>query len=142
MAGNNAVSVVNTATNQVISTVSLNGGGQSYGIAVSPNGQRVYVTMIGTDRVAVINANTTTDTYALGPTVAVGADPAGIALTADGSRAYVGNWTSGTVSVLNTSTATPTVMSTIPVDTVPAYRGGVPGRVAGVCVGCDSATCR
>ena len=46
--GSNGVSVINTATNQVVGAVSLTGG-QSYGIAVSPDGQRVYVTMTGTN---------------------------------------------------------------------------------------------
>jgi len=90
----------------------------------------VYVTMTGTSRVAVINANTTTNTYTLGPTVAVGSVPAGIALSADGSRAYVANWGSGTVSVLNTSAATPTVVSTVTVGANPAFVAvGPNGRV-------------
>ena len=74
--GYNGVSVLNTATNQVVGAVSLTGG-QSYGIAVSPDGQRVYVTTSGTNGVAVINANTTTNTYTLASTVAVGATPGG-----------------------------------------------------------------
>lgn len=119
VAGNNGVSVVDTATNQVITTVSLNGGGQSYGIAVAPDGQRVYVTMTGTNQVAVINANTTTNTYTLGSTVPVGTSPRGITLNENGSRAYVANWTSGTVTVLDTSTATPALVSTISVGTNP-----------------------
>ena len=119
VAGNGSVSVINTATNQVITTVSTNGGGQSYGIAVAPNGQRVYVTMTGTNRVAVINANTAANTYTLGPTVAVGSTPAGIALNGDGSRAYVANWNSGTVSVLDTSATTPTVIRPITVGASP-----------------------
>jgi YVTN family beta-propeller protein len=121
VAGDNAVSVINTVTNQVVGTVSLNGGGQSYGLAVSPDGQRVYVSLIGTNQVSVINANTATDTYTLGPSLAVGANPVGIALNADGSRAYVANWGSGTVTVLNTATATPTVVSTVSVGAGAAY---------------------
>ena len=121
VAGNDAVSVINTATNQVVTSVSLNGGGQAYGIAVAPSGNRVYVTTIGTGRVSVINVNTTANTYALGATVAVDANPVGIALSADGTRAYVANWGSGTVTVLNTSTATPTLVSRVAVGTGAAY---------------------
>ena len=117
--GYNGVSVINTATNQVVGTVGLTGG-DSYGIAVSPDGQRVYVTMTGTNRVAVINANTTTNTYTLASTVAVGATPGAIALNTDGSRAYVANYYGNSVSVLNTSgTGTPTVVSTVAVGANP-----------------------
>jgi YVTN family beta-propeller protein/VCBS repeat-containing protein len=112
VAGTNGVSVINTATNQVVGTIALTGG-QSYGIAVAPNGGRVYVTMSGTSQVATINANTTTNTYTLASTIAVGTTPTAITLNADGTRAYVANYSSNTVSILNTSTTTPTVVSTV-----------------------------
>ena len=122
MAGNGGVSVINTATNQVITTVATSAG-DSYGIAVSPsaNGQhRVYVTNAATNTVRVINANTTTNTYTADASVTVGTAPRGIAVSADGSRAYVTNWNSNNVSVLNTSTATPTLVgSPITVGTNP-----------------------
>jgi YVTN family beta-propeller protein len=118
VAGNYGLSVINTTTNQVVGTVSLPGG-QSYGVAVSPNGQRVYVTMSGTGQLAVVNANTTNDTYTFGPTVNVGSTPSAIALNADGSRAYVANYSSNTVSILNTSTATPAILSTVAVGANP-----------------------
>ncbi|MDT5091571.1 MAG: large repetitive protein, partial [Mycobacterium sp.] len=101
VAGNNGVSVINTATNTVVGSYTT-GGGQSYGIAVSPNGQRVYVTMTGTNRVAVLNTVNTTPT--LVTTIAVGGTPAGVAVSADGTRAYVTNYGSNTMSVIDTST--------------------------------------
>jgi YVTN family beta-propeller protein/VCBS repeat-containing protein len=106
-AGNNAISVINTATNTVIATVITNGG-QSYGIATTPGSagvQRLYVSNTGNNTVSVITANTATNSYTLTGTVTgVGATPAGVAVSSDGSRAYVANWNSGNVSVINTAT--------------------------------------
>jgi YVTN family beta-propeller protein len=117
VAGNNAVSVINTSTNQVIATVNTNGG-QSYGVAVSPNGQRLYVGMTGNNRVAVIDISAATPT--LITTVAVGTTPGGLAVSADGSRVYVANFGSNSVSVINTATNT-TVGSAISVGANPAF---------------------
>ena len=121
VAGNGGVSVVNTANNQVITTV-LTTAGDSYGIAVVQTGvntHRVYVTNAANNTVRVINANTATDTYAAGGSVQVGATPRGIAVSTDGTRAYVANWAANSVSVLDTTTATPTVIRTITVGANP-----------------------
>ena len=110
VAGNGGVSVINTANNQVITTVSTTAG-DSYGIAVVQTGvntHRVYVTNAANNTVRVINANTATNTYTAGGSVQVGSTPRGIAVSADGTRAYVANWASNSVSVLDTTTATPT----------------------------------
>ena len=112
VAGNGGVSVINTANNQVITTVSTTAG-DSYGIAVVQTGvntHRVYVTNAANNTVRVINANTLINTYTAGASVQVGSTPRGIAVSADGTRAYVANWASNSVSVLNTTTATPTVV--------------------------------
>lgn len=119
VAGNNGVSVINIVTNQVVGTVTLNGG-QSSGIAVAPNGQRVYVTMSGTNKLAVINANTAINSYTVaGTPVTVGTYPTGITLSGDGSRAFVANRNSNSVTVLDISTATPTVLRTITIGSAP-----------------------
>jgi len=122
VAGNGGVSVINLATNQLITTVATSAG-DSYGIAVTPtvNGQhRVYVTNSTTNTVRVIDANITANTYTAGASVTVGSGPRGIAVSPDGSRAYVTNWTSNSVSVLDTSTATPALVgSPIAVGTNP-----------------------
>ena len=99
VSGNNAVSVINTATNAVVATITTNGG-QSYAVAVSPNGQRVYVTNTGTNRVSVIN----TATNAVIANVNVGNVPAGLSVSPDGARVYVANYGSNTVTVINTAT--------------------------------------
>ena len=77
VAGNGGVSVINTANNQVITTVSTTAG-DSYGIAVvrtDVNTHRVYVTNEGNNTVRVINANTATNTYTPGDSVQVESGP-------------------------------------------------------------------
>ena len=122
VAGNGGVSVINTANNQVITTVSTTAG-DSYGIAVVQTGvntHRVYVTNAANNTVRVLNTNTLTNTYTAGGSVQVGSTPRGIAVSADGTRAYVANWASNSVSVLNTTTTTPTLVgSPITVGTNP-----------------------
>ena len=103
VANNNTVSVINTTTNTVTNTITTNGG-QAYGIAVSPNGQRVYLTQTGNNRVSVINTATNT----VLTTIAVGSTPAGITVSPDNTRVYVANYSSNTVSVINTTTNTVT----------------------------------
>ena len=83
------------------------------GIAVSPDGNRVYVVNSGDDSVSVIDAEN--GTAAL--TIAVGHAPYGIALTADGRKAYVANASGNSVSVIDTQTQT--VTATIAVGAKP-----------------------
>lgn len=98
--GSNAVSVINTATNTVLHKVATNGG-QIYGIEISANGQRAYVTNSGKNTVSVIDTSATPTVIA---TVAVGSQPRGIVVA--GNRLYVANWGSGSVSVIDTTTNT------------------------------------
>jgi YVTN family beta-propeller protein len=101
-----AVSVIDTATNTVTATVPEVGGRP--GVAVTPDGTRVYVAN-GPSSVSVIDTATNTVTA----TVGVGDGPFGVAVTPDGARVYVPNWVSGDVSVIDT--ATNTVTTTVPV---------------------------
>ncbi|MGW0157878.1 Ig-like domain-containing protein [Mycobacterium sp. NPDC003323] len=95
--GSNAVSVVNTATNTVVHKITTNGG-QIYGIDVSADGTRAYVTNYGKNTVSVLN----TATGSVIATIGVGSRPGGVVLA--GSRLYVANGGSGTVSVIDTVT--------------------------------------
>lgn len=111
---NGTVSVIDTATNQVVATVPV--GFVPKGIAVSHNGGRVYVanacgssSSCGSNgTVSVIN----TATNILMASVSVGFAPDGIAVNPDGSRVYVANacgsssscGSNGTISVINTAT--------------------------------------
>ncbi len=120
------VSVIDTATDTVIATI-LPVGLDPTGVAVSPDGSKVYVTNnvstvspFGT--VSVIDAATNT----VSATISVGFLPEGVAVSPDGSKVYVANNSSfnpgtGTVSVIDT--ATNTVSATIPVGNQPIAFG-------------------
>ena len=121
--GASSVSVIDTATNTVITTIPV--GLHPYGVAVNASGTQAYVTNEGAHSVAVINTATNTVTA----TVQVGITPEGVAVNPAGTRVYVANWNSDTVSVIDT--ATNTVIATVAVGRCP---GGVAVNPAGTTV--------
>jgi len=109
-----SVAVVDTATRSVIAVIGV-GSASLGGIALSPDGTRVYVTN-SYNRVAVID----TRTNAVVANITVGQDPERIAVGPSENRSYrvyVTNYTSGTVSVIDT--ATNSVIATVPVQPFP-----------------------
>ena len=105
--------VASAAPNPVVSgTVSV--GYKPQGIAVTPDGSKVYVTNYGGDNVSVISTATKT---VIG-TVDVGSYPYDVAITPDGTTAYVTNHRSASVSIIDT--ATDTVTGTITPGDYPA----------------------
>jgi YVTN family beta-propeller protein len=80
---------------------SLGIGGMPYGVAMSTDGTRAYVTDIQNNRVSVVDIAT----RAVVGSIAVGKSPWGIAVGRDG-RAYVVNSDDGTLSVIDTTTNT------------------------------------
>ena len=118
-----AVSVIDKATNTVV-TVLPGPSGESgiapFGVAVTPDGSKVYVANRFSNTISVIN----TATNALAATIAVplgGGEPTGVAVAPDGSKVYVTIAASGLVAVIDTTTNT--ITATIPV-------GGIPFGVA------------
>ena len=116
--GSFTVSVIDTATDTVIATI-LPVGLVPFGVAVSPDGSKVYVTnsVSPTGTVSVIDTATNT----VSATVPVGIAPFGVAVKPDGSKVYVANQLASTVSVIDT--ATNTVSATIPVGNQPIAFG-------------------
>jgi YVTN family beta-propeller protein len=109
----NTVSVIDTGDNSVVDTVQV--GSNPSGIAVAPDGRRVYVLNAISNSVSVIK--TMNETNTLLATIPVGNGPAEVAITPDGTRAYVTNEVSNNVSVINT--ANNDVMTTVAVGTNP-----------------------
>jgi YVTN family beta-propeller protein/VCBS repeat-containing protein len=107
----NSVSVIDTNTNTVVTTIT-SVGNQPQSAAVTPNGTRLYVTNTLDNSVTVIN----TGTNAVTNTISLSNRPLGIAITPDGTRAYV-TLNAAKVAVIDTTTNT--VISTIPVGTGP-----------------------
>ncbi|WP_292379192.1 PGF-pre-PGF domain-containing protein [Methanosarcina sp. UBA289] len=97
------VYVIDTTTNTV--TARINTGSSTHGVAVSPDGTKVYVTndVSSTDNstVSIIDASINTVTA----TVPVGKWPYGIAVSPDGKKVYVANEGSNNVSVIDTATS-------------------------------------
>ncbi|MBP1821147.1 beta-propeller fold lactonase family protein [Mycobacterium sp. OAE908] len=113
--GSGTVSVINTTTNKLVdinpstTTVdSIKVGSQPSGVAVSPDGSKLYVTLRYSDSLAVVNLATPTANPTL---IKVGDSPRDVALNSDGSRAFVTNY-DGTVSVVNTTTKQVTTIAT------------------------------
>ncbi|MBI4608743.1 MAG: SBBP repeat-containing protein, partial [Candidatus Rokubacteria bacterium] len=110
------ISVIDTTANAVATTVELTIGTQAnvpFGIAVSPDGTKVFVTNLVGNFVTFIDVNPAVDP----PThtvldfdttdevqgVKVGPSPQGVAVS-HGTRLYVANAGNGTVSVIDTKT--------------------------------------
>ena len=105
--GSNVVSVIDTASNTVVHTISVANG--PYGISITPDGSTAFVSEYFGSATAVINLSTNT----VVATVPVGANPRGSAVTPDGADIWQTNLSSAFVSVI--STANDTVTATIPV---------------------------
>jgi len=96
--GDSTVSVIDTATNTVTSTVSVGLG--SYGVGVNPDGTKVYVANSGSGTVSVIDMATNKVIATLKVKIGVN----GVAVTPDGKKVYVTNSASNDVSVIDTAT--------------------------------------
>jgi YVTN family beta-propeller protein len=92
----------NTSTNFIVGTA--NAGQQSFGIAISPDSSKIYVTNPLQSSVSVIN----TSTLATTTTIALPANsfPRGIAVAPNGLTAYVALQGSSSLGVINASTNT------------------------------------
>lgn len=89
-----AVSVVNTTTRSVTSTITV--GGSLSDIAITPDGASALVSVLDQDVVKIINLSTGLVTH----TVAVGDGPQSLTISADGRYAYTANRNANTVSVI------------------------------------------
>ena len=100
------------------SVVSTTGVGHfPQGVAVSPDGTRVYVANMGatsgSGTLSVINAAVTPPSVTA--TVRVGGFPSAVAVAPGGTKVYVTNSFSNTVSVINAQSSPPAVKTTVAV---------------------------
>ena len=105
--GDGNVSVIDVATDTVVGSPFVVGGGPS-GVATSPDGQKVYVTDDGGTTMKVLDATS----GSVLATVDVGGSPVSVAVSPDGHTAYVTNFflgTTVTVVDLDTDTADGTI---------------------------------
>ncbi len=101
-AGDNTVSVIDTAKKTVVATIPV--GDEPQGVAFAPDGAAAYVTNVKDNTVSVIDTATRTQTTS----IAVGRSPQSIAaaVTPHGPRAYVPNFDDDTVTVIDLTTHT------------------------------------
>ncbi|MEU7531987.1 cytochrome D1 domain-containing protein [Saccharothrix sp. NPDC042600] len=98
------VSVLDTATDALTSTLSDAGGDSPYGVGVAFDGARGYVTNVRDNTLTVIDTPTNT----IDAAVPVGDGPAGVVVSPSGGHVYVSNYRGGTVSVVDAATLTAT----------------------------------
>ncbi|HET7504950.1 MAG TPA: beta-propeller fold lactonase family protein, partial [Kofleriaceae bacterium] len=99
-------------------------GTEPKGVAVTPDGSKVYVINNGRNTVSVID----TVSNAVVATIPVGNTPFGLAISPDGALVYVINLRGNNISVIDT--ATNTVTTTIPVGRFPASIAVTPDGAA------------
>lgn len=112
VATDSGVTVINTFSQSIVTDIPVSG--KQTGIAITPDGTRLYVTGSDVNTVSVID----TSTNNVVQTIAAGPIPTyGIAFTPDGRRAYVTNFggapTPGTVSVIDTDPTSATYNTVI-----------------------------
>jgi YVTN family beta-propeller protein len=127
--GAGTVSVVDTKAGTVTDTITVGKG--PYGVAFSPDGQRVYVTNHADNSVSVIDAKTHTVTA----TIPVGVDPWDVAVTPDAKHVYTANDGGpdpATVSDITTSSGQVSVIDGVAgASAVAARPGGAEAYTAG-----------
>jgi len=106
--GSSEITEINSANDVVFGTAPWPHGSNG-GIAVTPDGSRMYVSNHETSSVSVFDTATNVPITEIG----VGLNPIGLAITPDGTHVYVANQNSDDVSVI--ATATNTVVKTISV---------------------------
>jgi len=102
---------INTLSNSVEKTVEV--GQNPFGIAVTPDGKKLYVANSNAASVSVVD----TATGQVINKMQVGINPLRVAVTPDGSKVFVTNKVSNTVSVINT--ATDSLICNLPVGKAP-----------------------
>ena len=95
-----------TETPELVATIDIGAATTPYGIAVTPDGSKVFVSNSTAGSVSVID--TATRTVANTITSNIGSTPVGIAISPSGSTAFVGNYAAGVITAIDIATNTTT----------------------------------
>jgi YVTN family beta-propeller protein len=98
--GDNAVAVIDTATNQVIKKVAVPAG--PHGVVITPDGAKVYVSSDGATTVSVI----ATDTDSVSASIEVGMTPHGLSISPDGRHVLLSDFGADQAELIDTETDT------------------------------------
>lgn len=93
------ISVVNTATGQIIDTIAVTGAQR---MAITPDDRYIFVTRPSSNMIAVADAFTNTFVKY----IETGIFPNGVGISGDGLLAYVFNFNSSSLSIINIATLT------------------------------------
>jgi LPXTG-motif cell wall-anchored protein len=113
-----SVSVIDVATNLLVTTVGTGGNG-TWAVQPTPDGAFVYASNGGSNTITVIDAATNTVFETIGTSLPGNtlSQPFQLRFTPDGRRAYVSNQLGNSVVVIDTHAAA--VVSSVPVGTLP-----------------------
>lgn len=120
----NTVWELNTASNTI--TTSVGTGSNPFGVAVTPDGNRLYV-VSNSSGVFVYDATISPPSFITN--IGIGGNGIEVAVTPDGTRAYVAQQNFG-VRVVDNSTAPPSLLTTVPVSGFPFGVAITPDSVA------------
>ncbi|MFI5828722.1 PxKF domain-containing protein [Streptomyces sp. NPDC051578] len=103
------IAVIDTASNTVTASIPTADRRSIGGLAISPDGTKVYATNVNIGTLSVVDTASGT----LAATVPIAQTVGALALSPDGARAYVTASSAGIVAVIDTATAT--VSATVPI---------------------------
>lgn len=115
----NTVSVIDVATNGYISKIPLGTGVKPYGVAISSDGTRVYISNQTSKTISVIDALTVPSNPSVINTISLPNTPSGLAVNSAGTRLYVANYDAMSVSVIDLTAPTPNIIASPGVGTAP-----------------------
>ncbi len=101
------VSVINTLTNEVISSLQVGSGPIS--AAISHEDKKLYVANLGSGNVSVLD----TATGSTINTIKTGSSTSDVSISNDGNYLYAANYGSSSISVINLSTYTSNEIATV-----------------------------
>lgn len=110
--GKDVIAVIDVATGQVLTSIRVEGG--AFGIAVNPNGTKIYATNFNSPGIVYVIGAVGNHDITLIP---VGEYPSGIAINTAGTRAYVTYYNTSQVTVIDT--VNNTVIENIPAGKYP-----------------------
>jgi YVTN family beta-propeller protein len=114
-APNGYVRVIDTTTNQIMASVEV--GVHATGIAVTPDGNRIYVTNPASGSVSVIDTATNT----VVKTLFIPDNPTGITVNSTGTRVYVADTNGTAATVYTIDTATDDIIRTLSIGPSPIF---------------------
>src|ERR1051325_7343834 len=103
-----AVAVIDTAQNRVVSTIAVPKG--PHGLVITPDGRKVYVSSDGASTVSVID----TATDKIVASIDVGTNPHGLAMSRDGRKVLVSAFGSNRALIIDTATDKVTGEAAVP----------------------------